>query len=221
MKKLFTIAMIAIVGVAVSLPYVRAAEDSGQVTQVELARLLVNMTGLSDNLSANPTAAEMFAALMASGVAPADGWKGSQVVTRADLARVIVQAIGDADEVSNPDDPKAWIDYLKSIGVPIDTIGQAMANAEPKGDKIAANPAFGSTVDPINRPGPRRLPDSDQFGTDATDPVNASIASSAAMVPVVLTEVVEVIKEVTRRDRVTSSEVTPHSVPLKYKKIPN
>jgi hypothetical protein len=208
------------VGVAVSLPYVRAAEEGGQVTQIELARLLVSMTGLSDNLSSNPTASEMFAALMASGIAPGDGWKGDQIVTRADLARVVVQAIGDASEVSNPDDPKAWIDYLKSIGVPIDTIGQAVGNAPIKGEMTAVNPAFGSTTDPINRPGPRRLPDSDQFGTDVTDPVGVNIEVSGATlaaVAVTIHEVIQVLTEVTQRDRVSSSEVTPNEVKLRVK----
>lgn len=213
MKKLLTIALVAAVGVALSLPYTRAAEDGGQVTQTELAKLLVNITGLNKGLSANPTATENFAALLANGIAPVGGWKGDQIVTRADLARVIVQSIGDAAEVGNPDDPASWIDYLKSIGVPIDTVGQAVGNVEMLPDGITANPAFGSTVDPINKPGPTKLPDTQQFGTDAVGPINLDITSSALVI-VTPAEVIAVVTEVTQRKKVTSSEVTPDSVDM-------
>ncbi len=136
-----------------------------QVTQGELAQVLVNVLGLSRFLPASPSPDQCFAILAANMVVPAEGWSAPKVVTKADLARVIVQAMKKQSEVNNPDDPKSWIDYLKSIGVPIDTVGEAVDNVGPVSDPVAPN-VVTSSSDPLSKRHKFNPLDETQYGTD-------------------------------------------------------
>lgn len=157
MKKLVAMVLVAVVGLSLSLPNVQAADQgSKQVTQGELASMLVRITGLTKYLPNNFSPVEASAVCLLNGIAPDGGWKMDQVVTRADLAKVVVQAMGKVDEVSNPDDPQAYIDYLKSIGVPIDTVTQAVGNLGPSADSVGLQPDNVGSTDPIKDPGPER-----------------------------------------------------------------
>jgi hypothetical protein len=112
-------------------------------------------------------------------------------VILADLAEVIVKAIGRADEVDDPSDPQSWIEFLASIGVPIDTIGLALDNVEPLAEPVAGYVARVST-DPLQRDAVFGQPDEPEFGADM------------AYVPVRMTEVVELvvtIPDIPRRPR--------------------
>ncbi|NCC50095.1 MAG: hypothetical protein EOM20_02655 [Spartobacteria bacterium] len=167
---------------------------AAQVTQAELAQVLVEVLGLARFLPASPTAYETFAILLENGVSPGEGWKGEEVVTRADLARVIVEALGRQNEVENPDDPRSWINFLSSIGVPIGTVGEAVDNLEALPEAIAPNVFQGSTrVDPLVRRTVFGEPDEQQFGTDAS--------FDDAYRPVTLAEIQEVIVVVPTRPR--------------------
>ena len=141
------------------------APKSGQVTQCELARLLVNVLGLARFLPANPSCQQCFAILMDNGIAPADGWVTDKVVNKADLARVIVLAMKKQNEVANPNDPRSWIEYLRSIGVPIDTIGESMEFVEPLPEPVAPN-VVASSTDPLVRRRTFDPLDETQYGTD-------------------------------------------------------
>jgi hypothetical protein len=143
----------------------KAASQVKQVTQAELAQLLVNVLGLSRFLPATPSATEQFSVLMANNIVPADGWVAEKVVTKADLARVIVQAMKKQSEVKNPNDPKSWIDYLKTIGVPIDTIGEAVDNVDPLAEPVAPN-VVTSSSDPMAKRHKFNTVDETQFGVD-------------------------------------------------------
>ena len=92
--------------------------EGAEVTQLELADILVNVMGLSRFLPGDPTAQERFAALMTNGVVPEGGWKADEVVTKAVLARVVVQAMGRANEVENPKDPASWVAFARSGTAP-------------------------------------------------------------------------------------------------------
>jgi hypothetical protein len=114
-------------------------------------------------LPVNPAASDYFAILMANGIAPEKGWKTDQPVTRFDLARVVVLALKQGNKVEHPENPQAWIDYLVSIGVPVDTVGLATKPLEPLSLPIGPT-AYSTQQDPTKRP-PRLVPTGDvQFG---------------------------------------------------------
>jgi hypothetical protein len=117
-----------------------------------LAQLLVQQTGLYRYLPANPTDAQCFEILAQNGIVPEEGWDAGKVVTRGDLARVIVQGLGIQDEVKNPDDPRSWMDTLASVGITITTIGEAVGNVNPISRPERANPFFGDEDEASNDP---------------------------------------------------------------------
>ncbi|MDD4736358.1 MAG: hypothetical protein PHP44_09660 [Kiritimatiellae bacterium] len=108
-----------------------------------LAQLLVMQTGLYRYLPANPTDLQCFEILNQNGIFPKDGWEPGKVVTRGDLARVIVLALELEDQVQNPDDPRSWMEVLASIGIQITTIGEAVNNVYPISEPKPADPFFG------------------------------------------------------------------------------
>jgi len=191
MKLLSSMVAIMICG-AVTVTSATAQEEaatSAQVSQAELAQLLVNVTGLARFLPSPSTAQENFAALLANSISPADGWVADKVVTKADLARVTVQALGKADEIENPDDPNAWVKYLKENGIPIDTVGQAVDNVSPITEPVAGYVfAAGLTTDPLEKIQVFGEPDEKQFGTSIQG-INPS-GFAAVAPPVVVPPVV-------------------------------
>ncbi|MFH0878944.1 MAG: hypothetical protein V2A34_04455 [Lentisphaerota bacterium] len=143
-----------------------AAKPVGKtVTQAELGQLLVRVLGIARFLPANPTDQQCFALLMANGIQPVTGWNSTAEVKKADLARVIVQAMKKQGEVKNPDDPASWVDYLKSIGIPIDTVGEAVDYVDPLGEPVARNVVAG-TSDPLVKRQQYNPIDETQYGTD-------------------------------------------------------
>ena len=52
------------------------------------------------------------------------------VVTKADLARVIVQAMRKEDRVENPNDPQSWINALKELGISLDRLSETIQQVE-------------------------------------------------------------------------------------------
>lgn len=146
-----------------------AARGDNHVTQGELALLLVNVLGLHRYLPAAPSEHAAMELLMVNGIAPAHGWMQDAVVTRADLARIIVLALDRGDEVEDPDDPQSWMDFLIGIGVPIDTVGVALENVGPLGEVVAPHLLVASTTtDPLKRQTIFGQPDEMAFGTDMT-----------------------------------------------------
>ena len=140
---------------------------TAQVPQAELARLLVEVLGLSRFLPANPTPAQCFAILMANGIVPKDGWNAEAAVTRADLARVIVQAMKRSSEIKNPDNDQEWIEFLVGIGVHIDTLGEATKPLEPLMLPVAPK-AYTAQVDPLNKDTKQIMAPITQYGTVMT-----------------------------------------------------
>jgi hypothetical protein len=108
----------------------KKAQASQPVTHPQLAELLVKALGLVRFLPNAPTAQQMFDVLMQNGISPAGGWSLDAVVTKADLSRVIVQALRKEDEVENPNDPQAWIDVLKAMGVSLDRLSETIQSVE-------------------------------------------------------------------------------------------
>ncbi len=180
--------MIAAIAAASMLPQSQAlaVENNDEVRQGELALLLVNVLGLYRFLPAAPTEQEAISVLLANRIAPANGWEPDKPVVLADLAEVIVKALDRAHEVEDPDDPQSWIDYLTSVGIPIDTVGMALNNVEPIAEPIAGN-VFISTAstDPLRRRAVFGQPDEAESGTD--------VAVLPSQRPIALPEIVDVV----------------------------
>ncbi len=179
MKKYALCLLVAVLCVAVAAPAVIAAEKTpakstekkgqpaanGQVKQGELAHLLVQALGLSRFLPASPSDQQCYAILMDNGISPAKGWNSGEIVIKADLARVIVQAMKKQSEIKNPNDAKEWIDYLKSIGVPLETVGETVDYVEPMAEPVAVN-VVGGHIDPLVKRHKFNPTDEMQYGVD-------------------------------------------------------
>lgn len=204
--------LVLVLGVAGALPATWAAEAKGgagsadQVTQAELARILVNLLGLARFLPAAAAPQDYFKLLLDNKIFPADGWQADKVVTRADLARVVVQAMQRQNEVENPDDPRSWVNFLKSLGVSTDTIGEAVEDVEPLVEPVAANVfVVSTTTDPLKK---RKTgePDETEYGTD----VEFVASLRPLFYPVTIREVEEAVVQVPRHRR-HRKPVTPHN----------
>ena len=144
------------------------AADSSQasqpVTHPQLAELLVRALALVRFLPNAASSQQMFNILMQNGIAPQEGWKLDAVVTKADLARVIVQALRMEDEVENPNDPQAWINLLKELGISIDRLSEAIQAVEALPDGLGQDVTMSST-DPLIG-GPSFAPSTVQYSVD-------------------------------------------------------
>ena len=124
------------------------AQASQPVTHPQLAELLVRVLGLVRFLPNAATAQQRFDVLMQNGISPQDGWKLDAVVTKADLSRVIVQALQMDDQVENPNDPQAWINLLKELGISIDRLSETIQSVEVLPDALGQDVTMSST-DPL------------------------------------------------------------------------
>ena len=166
MKKIFAFSMVglmlaAAVATAAPAPKEKAAkaapakekavakaQPSGPVTHVQLAELLIKALGLVRYLPVAPSAQQTFDLLMQNGISPQAGWLLDAVVTKADLARVLVQALNLQDQVENPNDPQSWIDTLKAAGISLDRLSEAIRSVETLPDGMSQDVRLQST-DPL------------------------------------------------------------------------
>ena len=183
--------LVLLSGIAVSLAWsgVAVAQDPGdaesqEVTQAELAQMLVNLMGLTRFVSSPATPQELFRKLVESGVYPEDGWKEDAVVTKAVLARVLVQALGAADEIDDPSDPNAWVNWLKENGIPFDTVGEGVANVTPSAEPVAGLVLdAGLTTDPLRKQQVFGDPDEKQLGADIGADIGMAVMAPAPPPP--------------------------------------
>jgi hypothetical protein len=126
----------------------KKAQASQPVTHPQLAELLVKALGLLRFLPNAPSAQQMFDVLMQNGISPEKGWLLDAVVTKADLSRVVVQALRKEDQVENPNDPQSWIDTLKALGISLDRLSETMQSVETLPENLGQNMPLQST-DPL------------------------------------------------------------------------
>ena len=108
----------------------KKAQASQPVTHPQLAELLVKALGLVRFLPSPYTPQQTFDVLMQNGISPEKGWLLDAVVTKADLSRVIVQALRKEDAVENPNDPQSWINALKELGISLDRLSETIQSVE-------------------------------------------------------------------------------------------
>ncbi len=140
------------------------------MTHGELAQILVRKLGLYRLLPVNPTDMECMILLAQNGIFPSPtlvpteqnpvpGWSldPDKEVTLAELAVVLVRALRLEGKVQgDPADPQNWLNVLKDVQVPTDSIGAGVAALVPLSDVVEARPIFQVTQDPIQR---RYLPE--------------------------------------------------------------
>ena len=126
----------------------KKAQASQPVTHPQLAQLLVKALGLARFLPTAPSAQQLFDILMQNGISPQNGWLLDAVVTKADLARVIVQSLRKEDQVENPNDPQSWIDALKAMGISLDHLSETIQAVEVLPDGMGQDTSQQST-DPL------------------------------------------------------------------------
>lgn len=126
----------------------KKAQASGPVTHAQLADLLVKALGLVRFLPTAPSAQQTFDVLMQNGISPEAGWLLDAVVTKADLARVLIQAMRREDQVENPNDPQAWIDALKAMGISLDRLSETIQSVETLPEGMGQDVTLQST-DPL------------------------------------------------------------------------
>ena len=126
----------------------KKSQASQPVTHPQLAEILVKALGLVTFLPTAPTAQQMFDVLMQNGISPEAGWLLDAVVTKADLSRVIVQAMRKEDQVENPNDPQSWINVLKEMGISLDRLGETMQSVETLPEGMGQDVTLQST-DPL------------------------------------------------------------------------
>ena len=163
MKKYGIVVVIAL-AVCMAVPSFASAQDDS-VKHGELAQLVVRVLGLQRHLPPNPTDADCFALLLVNRITPQDGWKQGAVVTAADLARVVVQAMGEAENIENPDDPASWVNYLNEKGIQVVDLQEAVGQASPLDEAVTATyePV---NVDPFSRRRAVAQPDERQLAGD-------------------------------------------------------
>lgn len=153
-----------------------ASEQAARLmTHGELAQLLVRKLGLYRFLPANPTDVECMILLAQNGVFPSPtltpteqdptpGWSldPAKEVSLADLAVVLVRALRLEGQVQGDRaDPQNWLNVLKDVQVPTDTIGAGVAALAPLADALQALPLFDLTPEPLSR---RYVPESTAAG---------------------------------------------------------
>jgi len=141
------------------------AESSQPVTHPQLADTLVKTLGLMHFLPNAPSAQQEFDVLMQNGISPEGGWLLDAVVTKADLSRVIVQALRKEDEVENPNDPQSWINTLKEAGISLDRLSETIQSIETLPDGMAQDITLYSS-DPLIYGPPNAPGNSIQYSVD-------------------------------------------------------
>lgn len=180
MKKFWSMLLVAVLCGAFTISVVTAAEMTNEpakvkkeappkktveVTQAELAQLLVQVLGLSRFLPSSPSDQQCFKMLLNNDIVPEGGWQPEKPVIRADLARVIVCMMKKQKDVRNPKDPKEWIDYLKTQGVPLDAVGETVSYGEPLAEPVAPH-VVSAQVDPLVKRHKFNPLDETQYGVD-------------------------------------------------------
>lgn len=181
MKNIWSVIVVAVLCIAFSVPVATAAETktkpanvkkvAAEVTQGELAQLLVQVLGLARFLPVSPSDQQCFTILMDNGISPKKGWTPDAVVIKADLARVIVQAMKKQGEIKNPEDDGAWIDYLKTQGIPLDAVGETASYVDPLPEPVAPH-VISPKIDPLVKRHKFNPVDETQYGVDMAQVVS-------------------------------------------------
>lgn len=178
MKRVWTLMLAGVLAIGLCVGSAHAAQakrgkpgaESGAAneviaTQGQLAQMLVEVLGLSRFLPPNPSDQQCFGILMDNSILPKDGWKAEKSVSRADLARVIVQALKKQGDIKNPDNAQEWIDYLEALGIPVGPLAETLYYVDPLSEPVAPN-VVSARTDPLVKRHRFNPIDETQYGVD-------------------------------------------------------
>ena len=97
------------------------ASDRRLATHEALSKLVLERTRLLSTTGAPVSVEAGFRILTQRGVMPRDGWHVGRLVTRGDLARVVVAIMGGTNAIAPTDDEGIWIQWLANRGIHIPT----------------------------------------------------------------------------------------------------
>jgi hypothetical protein len=204
---MFAAVTLALSPMATSLHGTAYAQEASEemMNEAQLSELLVNVLGLATLLPPNPQHADRFAILMQNGIAPKDGWSADNLVTIGNLARILVQSMGDADKVENPESDRSWVDYLASIGIEFGTIEDAVDQIDPLGDPLHDLATWVST-DPLRKVRFIRATDDATLGADLQGNNRPLLFTEIPLKPV---DVIPVVRAPSRPSPSRPRPVTP------------
>lgn len=156
----------AVAAMLAVVPETSAQEEAAPVTQAELASMMGKILGLQRFVPPTASPTDYFFVLAQNGIIPLDGWKADEVVTVNTLAVVVVQALGMVAEVEDPNDPASYVSLLQVQGVPLDTVGAALAQLKPL-DLPVVPTVIAANVDPAQKREVFNPVDELTFGADA------------------------------------------------------
>lgn len=158
----FAVIMMSVVMLCSTVRGQGGSNETQNVTQLQLAKLMVQLCGLQPSLPTDRalTDADYFQVLAFNNIQPAGGWQSGQLASRADLARVVVQAMGESSKVTTPEEPGAWVDYLVNKGIKVDTIGLGSKPVEPLLFPLSVDPvvAIQNILNEVVKPIPPTTP---------------------------------------------------------------
>ena len=166
-RKVFVIGMTLLCAAMFAVPTVTvAAEGDGQADQMsqgELAQLLVKKLGLLSYLPPNPSDLECIMILSQNGIFPSPnlapteqnptpGWNldPTTKVTLADLSIILVRALGLEGTVQGDKaDPQNWLNALQGVNVPTDTVEGGVQALIPLATALQNLAASNTSTDPL------------------------------------------------------------------------
>lgn len=165
-----------------------APKPKDRITQGEFARILATRLGLFPTLTTSPTVQECAAALSAQGIAPFDGWKLEADLSKPDFARMMIQAMGKADDVPTADKgkPEAWTALAGKLGIVLEHATDGVGSVDPLIEQFHASvDPSSSSSDPLVRREVYAQPDEEVAGTDAGFEASFAPVSVNVVVPAV------------------------------------
>jgi hypothetical protein len=168
MKTMKTLMMSLALSAMMCVPALRAEEAPvapaapAEMTQADVALILVQRLGLTVGGARPPTAQEAAKLLLENGISPFAGWQLDQPLLDADAARMLVQAMKRQSEIpeeerNNPE-TTAYNDFLvREYNLDLAAIRQSLldarriANAQGSGDS-GTDPLTRRPVDPTENP---------------------------------------------------------------------
>ena len=171
MKTIWSWCLAAVVATGMGMATPAIAQEGAEVAQdktithAQFARLLVERLGLLRVLPANPSAFECMMILAQNGIFPsptltpteqnpAPGWSldPEAKVSYADLAVVLVRAMGLADKVEGDKaDVQNWVNVLKNLQIPYESATAGLSALKPLEQVLTALPLFQMSPDPLNQ----------------------------------------------------------------------
>jgi hypothetical protein len=178
---------IALSGLTVALATFAFAEDK-PMTQGEAAVVLAQRLGLGNSTTKPLTPGEAVRLLMENKISPFGGWQLAEPLLVRDLARVLVQALGRANQIpaeerENPDS-SAYVDLLtRDFNLDLSSIAAALSQlgsaSDPSGLGLLAD--FTSS-DPLRNRGEGGEPDESVGGAPGNINLPVNLATFSAVV---------------------------------------